>query len=120
MGEAADLAIALSAGIEIEEGKGVGVPATRGNPEVLEQVRTHQVRGLPQGGTHTQIDARLPKINGVELGVGVGDVQQAHVTIAATLVERLALTRLSRGPGRPRQQPGHSAQGQQAGKFSPG
>ena len=121
VGEAPDLAIALGGGVKVEEGQGMGLASTRGDAEVFQEGLPHQVGGLTQGRTYPQVHVRFPIPDGVELGVGIGDVQQAQVAKGGRLIERRAIT--SAAGGRPEgagHQPGHASQGQQAGEFSPG
>ena len=61
--------------------------AVRLETEVLEQLVADQVRHLAELVAETEIDARLTKIDRIELGVAVGDVQQADVAELGQVVQ---------------------------------
>ena len=76
MGEAADRTILMRRLIEIQIREGVGLDGTRGDAEMIQQFGADQMGRLVVGRTHTQIDVGLTKIDRIQLGMAVGDVQQ--------------------------------------------
>jgi hypothetical protein len=79
VGEAADLAVGLGGLVEIQVGEGVGLEGVRLDAEVLEQLVADQVRHLAELVADAEIDVRLAEVDRQQLGVAVGDVQQADV-----------------------------------------
>jgi hypothetical protein len=87
VGEAADLAVGLRRLFEIQVGEGVGLDGVRLDAEVLEQLLADQVRHLAELLAETEIDVRLAEVDRQQLGVAVGDVQQADVAELGQVVE---------------------------------
>src|SRR6187402_1817076 len=79
MGKAAELAEARGRLLEFEAAEGVGIGAVGPDSEAFEEGAADQVRRPSRHLTDTDIDAGLAKIDGIELRMGVGDVQDARV-----------------------------------------
>ncbi len=79
VGETADLAIGFRCLLEIQEGEGMRVDGVRLETKMLEEVLADQMRHLAELVAETEIDARLAEIDRQQLGMAVGDVQQADV-----------------------------------------
>ena len=79
MGKATDLAVGLGSLVEIQIGEGMRIDGVRLDTEVLEEVVTNQVRHLAIAHAKAEIDVRLTEIDRQQLGMAVGDVQQADV-----------------------------------------
>ncbi len=118
VGEAADLAVFFRRAGEIQIGIGVRLDAALGNAEVLEQVVPDQVGCLAQSAADAEIDVRLTKIDRHQLGVSVGNVQQAH--IAELRYGKQIAGCLGTGKGRARHDAGRACQAQGAEEFSSG
>ena len=65
----------------IKEGVGVGQRRARLDAEVLEELLAHQVRRNAGIVAHADIGVRRPEVDGLELGVHVGEVQQRDLTL---------------------------------------
>ena len=87
MGEAADLAVGLGGLFEIQVGVGVGLDAVGLEAEVLQQVVADQVRHLAELVAEAEIDVGLAEVDRQQLGVAVGDVQQADVAEPGQVVQ---------------------------------
>jgi hypothetical protein len=76
----------LAACDEVQVGEGVGLEAARCDAEVLQQLVADQMRHLAHHVADAQIHVRLAEVDGHQLGMAVGDVQQADVAEARQVV----------------------------------
>ena len=82
--EAADLAVAARGALEVEEGVAHAPCAVPGrHAGLLQQVLAHQVRQLALHRAEPEVDAGLAEVDGLELRMAVGHVQEAHLPGAA-------------------------------------
>ena len=58
-----------------------------GDTEVGQQLVAHQVRGLAVGAADTQVDVGLTEKDGIELGVGIGNVHQGDIAGLGNVVQ---------------------------------
>jgi hypothetical protein len=93
---AADLAVAVRGALEIEIGEGMRRCAARGDAEMFQERLAHQVRRAALGRAHAEIHARLAEIDGPELRVRVGHVQERYVAERRHLVELVGGLRRAR------------------------
>ena len=87
MREPADLAVAPRRLGEVEVGEGVGFDAPGSDAETGEELLPDQVRRPAAGLADAGVHARLPEVDGQELGVAVGEVQQPDVAEGRNRVE---------------------------------
>ena len=87
MGEATDPPIASSGLDEVERGEGVRRRGVGLQAELFQKGLAHQMRRPVQRLTQTQVDRGLAEMDGQQLGVAVGEVQQMHIAAARRLVE---------------------------------
>ena len=87
MREAAHAAVAVRGVLKIEEGEGVGDPATRHDVEIFEEGAADDMRRFPAHIADADIDARLAEMDRLQLGVAVGQMQDADIAEAADVVE---------------------------------
>jgi hypothetical protein len=118
VGEAANHAELVGRLVKVEEGEGVGIDGPGGDAEVLEEGVSDDVRGLAQRGTQANVDVGLPEVDGVELGVGVGDVQQGQVAELGHLVQVRRL--LGGGKDRRGQHASGTGEAQELDEFAAG
>ena len=85
--KAAHAAVAVRGVLIIEEGEGVGDAATRHDVEIFEEGAADDVRRLSTHIADADIDARFAEIHRLQLGVGVGQMQDADIAEAADVVE---------------------------------
>jgi hypothetical protein len=72
--ETADLAVSSGRLGKIQVGEGMCQRPVFGHTEVPQKSVTHQVRRFSSGPGDTQIEAGFTEINGVQLGVAVGEM----------------------------------------------
>ncbi len=118
MGEAADHAELVGRLVEVQIGEGVGLDAAGGDAEVLEEAFAHDMRGLTERLAQADVHVGLAEIDGVELGVGVGDVQQGHVAELGHLIEVRGLA--GGGKDRRGQHTGSAGEAHELDKFAAG
>ncbi|MCZ7654288.1 MAG: hypothetical protein M5R42_08335 [Rhodocyclaceae bacterium] len=87
MGEAADLAVGFRRLLEVEVGEGMRLDRARLDLEGLEQVLADQVRRLAARAADAEVDVRLAEINGLQLGMAVGEMQQRDVAEARQFIQ---------------------------------
>ena len=85
--EAADTAVAPRRALEIEMGAGMGQPAPRADPEMLEQRPAHEVRWLAPGVVDPEVDVGLAEMGRQQLRMAVGEVEQGDVAGGRQIVE---------------------------------
>ena len=87
MRESAHAAVAVRGVLIIEEGEGVGGAAARHDVEIFEESAADDVRRFSAHIADADIDARLAEIDRLQLGVAVGQMQDADIAEAADVVE---------------------------------
>ena len=85
--KAAHAAVAVRGVLIIEEGEGVGDAAAGHDVEIFEEGAADDMRRFSAHIADADIDARLAEINRLQLGVGVGQMQDADIAEAADIVE---------------------------------
>ena len=78
MGEAADLAVLARRLLEVIEGQGVRLGRAGAEAGLLQQVLADQVGHLAAHAAHAQVDAGLAEVDGQQLRMAVGHVQEGH------------------------------------------
>ena len=114
------LAVALRRLLKVKVGQRVGLRRASLYAAGAQQVLAHQVRQLAFHAAKAQVDVGLAEINGLELGVAVGHVQERHAAKARDVVQRLGRRggiglRMTRQP-----HTGHGAGPQHLQKFTLG
>ena len=89
VGEAADLAVAARRVGKVDVRERMGLRRTGSDTRCLEQVFPHQVRKLPLHGPYAHVHTGFPKVNGHELRMAIGHVQQRHVAKRRQVVQAL-------------------------------
>jgi hypothetical protein len=84
--EAADLAVGLCRLVEIQVREGVRVDGIRLEGEMPEQRLTDQVRHLAELVAKPEVDIWLAEVDRQQLGMAVGDVEQADVAVTGQLI----------------------------------
>ena len=87
MRKAAHAAVAVRGVLIIEEGEGMGDPAARHDVEMFQESAADDMRRFSTHVADADIDARLAEIDRLQLGVGVGQMQDADIAEAADVVE---------------------------------
>ena len=87
MRKAAHAAVAVRGVLIIEEGEGVGDAAARRDVEIFQERAADDMRRLSTHIADADIDARLAEKNRLQLGVAVGEMQDADIAEAADVVE---------------------------------
>src|ERR1700688_1831127 len=87
MRKAAHAAIAVRGVLIIEEGEGMRGPAARRDIEIFKEGAADDMRRLSAHVADADIDARLAEIDRLQLGVGIGQMQDADIAEAADVVE---------------------------------
>ncbi|MNT27689.1 hypothetical protein D3C72_1633280 [compost metagenome] len=85
----AHLAVTLGCRLKIQVAEGMRTRSSWPNAAGLQQMFAHQMGALVLHGADAQIHARLTEINGFELRVAVGHVQQRHIAKLGHIVQRL-------------------------------
>ena len=88
MGEAAEPAVFPGGLRKIEVGESMRLARTGGNAKVLEQRLADQVRRAVRSFADTEIDARLAKMQGQQLRVAIGEMEERYVAESRQVVER--------------------------------
>src|ERR1700712_2535761 len=86
MREAAELAEPSSVLLELDAGESIGIGAVGADAETVEKGLADQVRRVAQHRADADIDARLAKIDRLELRMRVGHVQDARIAEAVEIV----------------------------------
>ncbi len=86
MGEPTDLAEAPCGLFEVEIGEGMCIRAAGGYRKLLEQVLANQMGWLSDRRADADVDARFAEIDGQELRVAIGEVQQRDVAEGRQLI----------------------------------
>ena len=87
MGKTAHLAVDVGRFLEVQVTESVALPATGLHAEMLEQAFPHQMGRVPQLGAQTQIHIGLAEVDGQQLGMAIGHVQQTHIAEARQIVK---------------------------------
>src|SRR3954466_203337 len=91
MCEAAELAKTQGRLLEIETGEGMGVGAVALDAEPLQKSAPDEMRRLTCQRADPDVDARLAEMNWQQLGMRIGDVQDARIAEALEIVHAGAL-----------------------------
>jgi len=97
--KAAHLAVALRDLLEVEVRQRVRLGRAGLHAGGLQQVLAHQVRQLALHVGHAEVHAGLAEVDGLELRVAVGDVQEGHVAEFGDVVQAFG-GRLGAGVGK--------------------
>ena len=89
MREAADLAVAPGGLLEVEVGQRMRLGRAGLDLGGFQQLLAHQVRQPALHVAHPQVHAGLAEVNGLELRVTVGDVQEGHIAELGDVVQPL-------------------------------
>ena len=89
MREAANLAIAFGRLFIVQVTQGVGFRRTGAHLGGLEQVLAHQVRQVTAHRTQADVDAGFAEINGLELRMAIGHVQEGHIAELGNVVQAI-------------------------------
>ncbi len=89
MREAADAPVDGGRPREVEMRQRVGLARARRDAEVAQQALAHQVRRPVCRGADAQVHARLAEVDGAQLRVTVGEMQQADVAELRRVIQRV-------------------------------
>ena len=81
------LAIAFGCRLKVQVRQGIRTLRPQGHVGKLQQMLAHQVRQLTVHAANPEVDAGLTEINGQELCVAIGHVQERHLTEAGHVVQ---------------------------------
>jgi len=84
--KAAELAEPNGGFYEIDTGEGIGVGAVGADAEAVEEGASDQMRRIAAHRAYAEIDARFAEEYRQQLGMGVGDVQDARIAEALEIV----------------------------------
>ena len=91
MGEAADLAVDAGVAFEVEIGKGVSETRVGRNLEMLEEILADDMRRLARHSRDADVDVRLAEIDGQQLCMTIGDMQQGDVAESRRVIDALGV-----------------------------
>ncbi len=91
MGEAANLTKLLGAGLVIKIGQCMGPFRTRGQADFLEQGLSHEMGDSVPRLVYADIDTGFAVIKWLKLCMGIGHVQQVHITPPGQIISQLCL-----------------------------
>ena len=87
MGEAADPAVDPGIALEVQAGEGMGLGRAGLDLEMAQEGLAHQMGRPPGHGAHPQIDVGFAVMDGGELGVAIGQVQQRDRAEGRRIIE---------------------------------
>ena len=89
MGKPTHLAITLGSFLKVEIGERMGLCSPRADLGHLQQMLSHQMRQVVLHRANAQVDARLAKINRLELGMAIGHVQERHIAELGNVIQAI-------------------------------
>ena len=116
--KAAHFAIALGSGFKVQIAESMGRSRAGLEAHGLQQMLAHQMRALVFHRAYAQVHAGLAEVNGVELGMAVGHVQQRHIAERSHLVQGLVGLLLVRIGIALQAHARHAGRGQHLQKFA--